>query len=72
LSKNSEEFKESGVRKMMPPESRSIAELSRETGVSERWRDETRRGDRATPTGNSESERWSSEDKFLIVVFFAR
>jgi transposase-like protein len=72
LSKYSEEFKESVVRKMMPPESRSIAELSRETGVSEvtlyKWRDETRRGGRATPAGNSEPEKWSSEDKFLIVA----
>lgn len=61
MSKYSEEFKESVVRKMMPPENKGIAELSRETGVSEvtlyKWRDETRRGGRATPAGNSELEK---------------
>jgi len=72
LAQYSEEFKESVVKKMMPPDNRSIPELSRETGVSDvtlyKWRDEARLGGRAVPGGSNESERWSSEDKFLIVA----
>ena len=72
MAQYSEEFKESVVKKMMPPDNRSIPELSRETGVSDvtlyKWRDEARLGGRAVPGGSNESERWSSEDKFLIVA----
>jgi transposase-like protein len=72
LSKYNEEFKKSVVSKMMPPENRSVSELASETGVSEvtlyKWRDEIRRLGQAAPAGSKGSDRWSTEDKFLIVA----
>ncbi|ABZ83414.1 transposase, putative [Heliomicrobium modesticaldum Ice1] len=70
--KYSPEFKESIVRRMMPPENATVAELSEETGVTEvtlyKWRREARINGNATPGDGRESEQWSSEDKFLIVM----
>jgi transposase-like protein len=72
LAKYNEEFRKSVVSKMMPPENRSVSELARETGVSEvtlyKWRDEIRRLGQAAPAGGKGSDRWSTEDKFLIVA----
>ncbi len=66
------EYKESVVRKMMPPENAPIMKLAKESGVSyvtlAKWRDEVQgRGEAAFGNGEA-SERWSSEDKFLIVL----
>jgi transposase-like protein len=46
MSKYSEEFKEQVVRKMMAPNAMSVAQVSRDTGVSEQalynWRNRLR------------------------------
>ncbi len=68
----SPEFKESVVRKMMPPENVPIMRLAEESGVSHvtlaKWRNEARGEGKAAPGNGERPERWSAEDKFLIVL----
>ncbi len=72
MSRYSPEFKESVVRKMMPPENMPIMRLAEEIGVSHvtlaRWRNEARGEGKAVPGNGERPERWSAEDKFLIVL----
>jgi transposase-like protein len=72
IKRYSPEFKESVVRKMMPPENVPTMRLSEESGVSyvalAKWRDEVRGGGEAAPGNGKQPDRWSSEDKFLIVL----
>jgi transposase len=72
VARFSEEFKYSIIVQMMPPENRSIGEIARETGLSEAtlylWRKQARAKGLAVPSGEIESERWSAQDKFLIVM----
>ena len=53
----SEEFKEKIVQKMMPPNSQSVAQISRETGISEPtlyiWKTKYQREGKAVPTDPS-------------------
>jgi len=72
MSKYSEEFKEQAVRKMMPPNSMSVAQVSRETGVSEQtlynWRNRLRHEGKAVPADPSNPEHWSGENKLAVVI----
>jgi transposase-like protein len=66
------ERKEAVLKKMLPPESRSIPSLSKEEGISEatlyNWRKAARRQGRLLPDGDSTPEGWSARDKFNAVV----
>jgi len=66
------EFKDKTIARMMPPDNETIKSLSEETGVSEqslyKWRQKARIEGSATPGNGQTSERWSSEDKFLVVL----
>jgi transposase len=68
----SEEFKEKIVQKMMPPNSQSIAQISRDTGISDvtlyTWRKKFQRGGIAVPADPSNPENWSGEDKLSVVI----
>jgi transposase-like protein len=73
VSRYSEELKETVLKRMMPPESRSVAELSRETGITEatlyNWRKEARvRGAVMPGGGKHNADEWSSEAKFAVVL----
>ncbi|WP_367340936.1 transposase [Aminivibrio sp.] len=72
MKRYSAEFKEALVRKMMPPENVPIMRLAEESGVSyvtlAKWREEVRSGGEAAPGNGEQPDRWSSEDKFLIVL----
>ena len=72
MKRYSLEFKESVIRKMIPPENIPIMRLAEECGVSyvtlAKWRNEVRSGGEAAPGNGEQPERWSSEDKFLIVL----
>jgi transposase-like protein len=63
----SEEFKESVVKPMMPPNPVTVSQLVRETGVTDvtlyKWRKEYRNRGVAVPADSSKPENWSSEDK---------
>ena len=68
----SAEFKESIIRRMLPPNNEAISKIAREEGLSEQtllnWRDKARVEGIAAPGNDSTSEKWSTQDKFLIVV----
>jgi transposase len=72
MSKYSEEFKEQAVCKMMAPNAMSVAQVSRETGVSEQtlynWRNRLRREGKAVPADPSNPEHWSGENKLAVVI----
>jgi transposase-like protein len=68
-----EEFKESVIEKLLPPQNRGVAELSAETGIPKdtlySWRSERRRAQGlAVPVEGQPAERWSSEEKFTVVL----
>ena len=68
----SQELKEALLRRMLPPNNESITKISKEEGISEQtlrnWREKARAQGIATPGNDSTSEKWSTQDKFLIVV----
>jgi len=67
----SEEFKESIVQKMMPPNAISVTELVKEAGISDstlyKWRNDYQNKGIAIPANNSKPESWSAEDKLAVV-----
>lgn len=60
------------MMKMMPPLNQAVSEIARETGLSEatlhQWRKQARTKGMAVPSGEQEVERWSTQDKFLIMM----
>jgi len=68
----SKELKESIIRKMLPPNCESISKISKEEGISEQtlrnWRDNARANGMAAPGNTNSSDKWTTQDKFLIVV----
>jgi len=72
MPRYNEGFKERAVQMMMPPNARSVAEVSRETGVSEptlyNWRNQFREQGVAVPADPKNPEHWSGESKFAVVL----
>src|SRR5699024_6675778 len=68
----SKELKESIVKRMMPPNNESVLSLCEEFGISDatlyNWRNEARAAGYASPGNDQSSDKWSSEDKFLVVL----
>lgn len=68
----SEEFKESVIKKMMPPNPVSVAQLSKDMGVSDvtlyKWRKDYRNRGIVVPSDQSKPESWSAEDKLAVVI----
>lgn len=68
----SKELKDSIIRRMLPPNNEGISKISKDEGISEQtlrnWRDSVRANGIAAPGNDSVSEKWSTQDKFLIVV----
>ena len=68
----SKELKNSIVSRMMPPRNESVRRLSEEFGITDatlyNWRKEARAAGHATPGDKKASAKWSSEDKFLVVM----
>ena len=60
------------IQRMMPPNNESVAQISKEEGITEvtlyKWRKEARVAGSATPGNGQISDKWSSQDKFLIVM----
>jgi transposase-like protein len=69
---DSKEFKESVIKKMMPPNAVSVPQLCQETGVSDvtlyKWRKEYRNRGIAVPGDNSQADDWTAEDKLAVVI----
>jgi len=72
VARYSNEFKENIVQKMMPPNAQSIAQIHRDTGVSEptlyNWRNQYKNEGRAVPADPSNPENWSAQDKLAVVI----
>lgn len=72
----SEDKKASIIKRMMPPESCSIAKLSVELGLSEsclyNWRMKARKNGVLVPDSKQKPEQWSSANKFMVVLETAR
>ncbi len=70
--KYSAERKEAVLKKMLPPNNRSIREIAAEEGISEatlyNWRKTARAEGRLLPDGDQTSAGWSAADKFAAVV----
>lgn len=70
--KYSAELKASIIKRMLPPNSESIATIAKEEGLSEQtlrnWRDQARANGIPTPGNDTSSDKWTTRDKFLIVV----
>ena len=68
----SQERREAVLKKMLPPHSRSIAELAEEEGISVGtlylWRKQARAQGRLLPDGDSGPEGWGSAEKFAAVL----
>lgn len=76
MTRYSKEFKGNIIKQMLPPISKSVPDLHKETGVSEqslyKWKRQAKAEGKATPSGKNTSEDWSSEDKFMVVLETAR
>jgi transposase-like protein len=72
MAQYSEGFRERAVQMMMPPNAMSVAQVSRETGVSEQtlynWRNRFRHEGRAVPADSKNPENWSGENKLAVVI----
>ena len=68
----SQEQKEAIVTRMMSPNNESVAQISEKEGITKvtlyKWRKEARAAGVATPGNGKTSNKWSSQDKFLIVM----
>lgn len=72
MGKYTEEYKAGIVRRMILPESESVIELSRETGVTTNtlytWRKQKRAKGVVMPGKKKKADSWSSKEKFEVVV----
>lgn len=73
MSRYSDELKESVLRRMLPPQNRSVAELARETGITETtlytWRTRARKSGAVMPGGGcQQADEWDSASKFSVVL----
>ncbi len=68
----SPERKEAVIKKMMPPINTPVSQLSKETGISEaclyNWRKQSKSGGNVVPGDGKNTEQWTSEDKFTVVL----
>ena len=66
------ERKEAVLKKMLPPNNKPIAEISKEEGICEgtlyNWRKSARAEGRLLPDGDSTPVGWCAADKFAAVV----
>ncbi|OED87093.1 transcriptional regulator [Vibrio cyclitrophicus ZF30] len=72
MSRISVERKEAILKKLLPPYSMSVKEVSEEEGISTatlyHWRQQLRRSGAAVPNSNTSSEQWSAQTKLAIIA----
>lgn len=65
-------IKETAIKMMLPPENTSLKRIGEILGISigtlSKWRQELRDNGHALPTQEIPSDKWSSQDKFLVVT----
>ncbi len=68
----SPERKEAVLKKMLPPNNQSIAQLAKVEGISDatlyNWRSQARNAGRLMPDSDNTPNGWSSKDKFAAVA----
>ena len=68
----SEGFRERAVQMMMAPNAMSVAQVSRDTGVSEQtlynWRNRLRHQGKSVPADPKNPENWGGENKLAVVI----
>ena len=76
MARYGDDFKYSIVSKMMPPLNQSIPKIARETGLSLStlylWQKQAKSKGLPVPGGEIATERWSTQDKFNIVIETSR
>lgn len=64
--------KETAIKMMLPPQSMPLKRISESLGIPEvtlkKWRAELRTNGHPVPSKDEPADKWSSQDKFLIVV----
>ena len=72
MRRYSEEQKQSLIKRMMPPINTPVLALMKETGISDvtlyTWRKQARERGLAVPGNGKNPEKWSSQDKFRVVL----
>lgn len=72
MARYSDELKQKILVRMMPPNNESVSQIARDSGLSEgtlyKWQKEARASGFVMPGGEKESEKWSTREKFSIVV----
>lgn len=72
MARYSKELKQQIMLRMMPPNNETVGQIARDSGLSEgtlyKWQKEARANGFVIPGGKKESEKWSTRDKFAIVV----
>ena len=72
MSRYSEERKSAVLKKLLPPNNRSVPEVAKEEGISEptlyNWRNQVKERGGPVPGSGKQTEDWSPEAKFAAVV----
>ena len=72
MSRYSPEFKEQIIRKLMPPHNRTVASVSRETGVSSaslyNWKKQFRAQGHVVPKKPTIADHWDGKTKLAAVI----
>lgn len=72
MPRYSEERKAAVMRKLLPPENRTVREVAQEEGICEvtlyNWRKRAREQGLPVPGSGKQGDNWSGEAKFAVVV----
>lgn len=72
MARYSSERKEAILKKLLPPQNMTVAEVARQEAVAEQtlynWRKQARLEGRPVPGRNKSSDDWSSEAKLAVVI----
>ena len=72
MARYSSEHKDAILKKLLPPQSMSVAEVARKESISAKtlyhWRDQARKLGLPVPGKTSSTEDWSAETKLAVIV----
>jgi transposase-like protein len=72
MTRYSSERKEAIMKKLLPPQNMTVAEVARQEGISPQtlynWRDQAKNSGLPVPGKTSTSEQWSAETKLAVIV----
>jgi transposase-like protein len=72
MSRYPQERREAVLKKLLPPYSRSVAEVAKEEGIHEstlyNWKKALRESGAVVPDSNTSSDQWSAQTKLAVVA----